>query len=63
MAHKENKGGVLTNEQVEQDLKVRDKDKQQGLYQGMQDTGDNKSRNSNSPTQMEEQNKEEDKDK
>ena len=38
MAHKENKGGILTNEQLEQDLKA--KGKQDGTYVGMQDTGD-----------------------
>ena len=42
MAGKENKGGVLKNDQVEQDLEVKGKavaDKQ--TYTGSQDTGDN----------------------
>jgi hypothetical protein len=38
MAHKENKGGILTNEEVEQDLEV--KGQQAGTYTGSQDTGD-----------------------
>lgn len=38
MARKENKGGMLTNEQVEQDNKVNGKT--EGAYSGMQDTGD-----------------------
>ena len=40
MAKKENKGGILTNEQVERDQKIRDTTKQPGGYRGMQDTGD-----------------------
>ena len=40
MANKENKGGFVTNDQVEQDLKARGKTDQQGGYQGLQDTGD-----------------------
>lgn len=38
MAQKENRGGILTNEQVERDNKV--KGKQEGAYEGAQDTGD-----------------------
>jgi hypothetical protein len=38
MAQKENKGGTLTNAQVEDDNKV--KGKQEGAYNGAQDTGD-----------------------
>ena len=38
MDRKENKGGTLTNEQVEQDNQV--KGKTEGGYRGMQDTGD-----------------------
>lgn len=38
MATKENKGGLLTNEQVEQDNRVRGKEG--GAYEGAQDTGD-----------------------
>ena len=40
MDRKENKGGNLSNEQVEQELKVRSNNGQQGGYQGSQDTGD-----------------------
>ena len=38
MATKENKGGTLSNSQIEEDNKV--KGKQQGAYEGAQDTGD-----------------------
>lgn len=38
MATKENKGGFLRNEQVEQDLKA--KGKNESAYEGSQDTGD-----------------------
>ena len=38
MTNKENKGGFLSNEQVEQDLKA--KGKINGPYEGSQDTGD-----------------------
>lgn len=38
MDRKENKGGFLTNEQVEQDNQA--KGKQEGAYTGAQDTGD-----------------------
>jgi hypothetical protein len=38
MNKKENKGGILTNEQIEQDLKV--KASETDGYRGMQDTGD-----------------------
>ena len=38
MNKKENKGGILTNEQIEQDLKVKASDTDG--YRGMQDTGD-----------------------
>lgn len=41
-AKKENKGGFLSPEQVEQDNKVKGKkDNEQGGYRGTQDTGDN----------------------
>lgn len=40
MATKENTGGLLNNKQLEEDLKVKGKDDQQGGYTGMQDTGD-----------------------
>ena len=39
MANKENKGGVLKNDQVEQDLKARGKEENKS-YTGSQDTGD-----------------------
>lgn len=39
MDRKENKGGILTNEDVEQDNPV--KGKTEGGYRGVQDTGDN----------------------
>jgi hypothetical protein len=38
MAHKENKGGILTNREIEEDNKV--KGKKEGAYEGSQDTGD-----------------------
>ncbi len=41
MAQKENKGGVLRNEQIEQDNKVKGKtDPNERGYAGTQDTGD-----------------------
>ncbi|HVG41443.1 MAG TPA: hypothetical protein VM888_07505 [Chitinophagaceae bacterium] len=40
MAQKENKGGELTNEQIEQDLKAKGAEDKQGGYKGSQDTGD-----------------------
>jgi hypothetical protein len=41
MAKKENKGGVLTNEQVERDLEAKGRTPDnQNAYTGMQDTGD-----------------------
>lgn len=41
MARKENKGGTLTNEQVEQDLKAKGKTPADNeAYQGSQDNGD-----------------------
>jgi hypothetical protein len=41
MAKKENKGGVLKNDQVEQDLKAKEKTSGNGeAYTGSQDTGD-----------------------
>lgn len=38
MARKENKGGVLHNDQIEQDLKA--KGRTESAYEGAQDTGD-----------------------
>ena len=41
MANKENKGGVLKNSQVEQDLKAKGKPvNKDDAYQGAQDNGD-----------------------
>ena len=40
MASKENKGGILSNEQVERDNQVKGKHTENGQYQGAQDTGD-----------------------
>jgi hypothetical protein len=40
MAKKENKGGFLSNDQLEKDLKTRGETKQPGGYHGMQDTGE-----------------------
>jgi len=41
MKQKENKGGVLTNEQVEQDLKAKGKTNENETgHVGLQDTGD-----------------------
>ena len=43
MAQKENKGGILHNSDIEQDLKVKGK-QEGGSYTGSQDTGDKKVR-------------------
>jgi hypothetical protein len=41
MARKENKGGALTNEQVEQDLKAKGRNPEGNqAYSGAQDTGE-----------------------
>lgn len=41
MDRKENKGGTLTNEQVEQDLKAKGRETgSNNPYSGVQDTGD-----------------------
>jgi hypothetical protein len=62
MDKKENKGGTLTNAQVEQENKV--KGKQEGAYGGAQDTGDKVVRQRGNSVQQrdgqpEEQNEEE----
>jgi hypothetical protein len=44
MAKKENKGGELTNDQIEKDLKTKGNPDQQNWYRGSQDTGDQKIR-------------------
>ncbi len=52
MAQKENKGGELTNEQIEQDLQAKGKNDQGGRsYRGSQDTGDTKVRQLGSDVQ------------
>lgn len=51
MASKENKGGLLSNRQVEEDNKVKGKSTEQGQYQGMQDTGDQGKRELGTPVQ------------
>ncbi len=40
MSQKENKGGLLSNEQVEQDLKAKGQEESGNGYRGSQDTGD-----------------------
>ena len=40
MAKKENKGGELKNEQIEQDLEAQGKTEDTAGYEGSQDTGD-----------------------
>lgn len=41
MSKKENKGGILNNDQVEQDLKAKGRTTENGdSYSGSQDTGD-----------------------
>jgi len=41
MAQKENKGGVLTSDQIEQDLKIKGKTNESETgHVGLQDTGD-----------------------
>jgi hypothetical protein len=44
MARKENKGGLLSNEQIERDLEARGKTDHEIGYSGSQDTGDEKVR-------------------
>jgi hypothetical protein len=52
MASKENKGGILTNEQVEADNRVKGKAGEKGRsYIGFQDTGDSKVRELGSEVQ------------
>ena len=52
MAKKENKGGLLTPEQIEKDNAVKGKTTEGGHYQGSQDTGDNKVRGHGSEVQQ-----------
>jgi hypothetical protein len=51
MAKKENKGGELTNEKIEQDLKAKGVSGDQNWYRGSQDTGDQKLRSLGSEVQ------------
>lgn len=52
MAKKENKGGILKNEQVEQDLKAKGKAPEgTDSYSGSQDTGDKEIRNTSNDVQ------------
>lgn len=52
MAEKENKGGMLTNEQVEQDISVKGKASEGSEgYIGSQDTGDKNVRQSGNEVQ------------
>lgn len=41
MAKKENKGGILHNSQIEDDLRAKGKDGERKGYAGAQDNGDN----------------------
>jgi hypothetical protein len=52
MSNKENKGGLLSNEQVEKDIQVKGKKEQEGGYVGMQDTGDEGVRSMGSEVQQ-----------
>ena len=53
MTEKENKGGELSNEQIEQELKVRNRNGgAEGGYIGMQDTGDTGVRQVGNPVQQ-----------
>lgn len=40
MAKKENKGGILSNEQIEEDLRAKGRTGQRDSYSGAQDNGD-----------------------
>ena len=51
MAEKEIKGGKLTNQQIEEDLKAKGVKDQQGGHRGTQDTGDNKLRSKGTEVQ------------
>lgn len=44
MARKEHKGGELTNEELNKDLKAKGNPDQSNWYRGAQDTGDQKIR-------------------
>ena len=52
MASKENKGGLLKNDEIEQDLKAKGKSGEEGeAYIGSQDTGDRDVRQLGTPVQ------------
>lgn len=52
MARKENKGGLLHNEDIERELKTRGEDEKTGRsYKGSQDTGDDTVRSMGTPVQ------------
>ena len=50
MEGKENKGGILKNSQIENDLKAKNKSPEKG-YVGLQDTGDTRPRQIGKETQ------------
>ena len=52
MASKENKGGLLSNEEIEKDLEARGKGGAPKNYQGSQDTGDSGKRELGTPLQQ-----------
>ena len=64
MAHKENKGGVLTNQQIEDDLKAKGKTNESETgHVGLQDTGDSTVRKFGTEVQRNEGIDEDEKDK
>lgn len=52
MTAKENRGGLLSNEQVEKDLAARGREGTTGGYHGSQDTGDGGIRELGTPVQQ-----------
>lgn len=63
MTEKENKGGELSNGQIEQDLRIRNKNgSAEGGYVGMQDTGDTGVRQKGTEVQQRDGQPEENKD-
>jgi hypothetical protein len=52
MTGKENKGGLLSNEDIEKDLEARGKGGAPNRYQGSQDTGDGGKRELGTPVQQ-----------
>ena len=64
MAKKENRGGELTNEQVERDNEIKGKtDQNEGGYRGLQDTGDTTVRGLGTDVQQNEGMPDEDRDR